>query len=104
MTETREKAIYSAAIETWGKEAQVVMVMEEMSELQKELCKNLRGRENIEAIAEEIADVKIMLGQMERLFSIGQLVDDYKAKKLGRLALRLTQANGGTFRTEEAEK
>ena len=34
------------------------VTMEEMSELQKELCKNLRGRGSIEHIAEEIADVR----------------------------------------------
>ena len=37
---------------------------EEMSELQKELCKHDRGKDNREAIAEEIADVQIMLEQM----------------------------------------
>ena len=43
------------------------MMFEEMAELQKELCKNARGKDNRAEIAEEIADVHIMLDQMEIL-------------------------------------
>lgn len=56
--------IFSAAIKTWGAEVQTLIVMEEMAELQKELCKHSRGADNRTAIAEEIADVQIMLEQM----------------------------------------
>jgi len=56
--------IYQAALDTWGAESQTVVAFEEMSELQKELCKNLRGRDNCNEIAEEITDVQIMLEQM----------------------------------------
>ena len=35
------------------------MVIEEMSELTKELCKELRDRGKIENIADELADVEI---------------------------------------------
>ena len=51
-----EKEIYRQALEKWG-EKQIAMVFEEMAEMQKELCKNLRGRENRAEIAEEIAGV-----------------------------------------------
>jgi hypothetical protein len=52
--------ICRAALEAFGERAQMTMAIEEMSELAKELCKRCRGRDNVEAIAEEIADVEII--------------------------------------------
>lgn len=47
------------------KDKQFVVAIEEMSELQKELCKLLRHEDySTRNIAEEIADVSIMLEQM----------------------------------------
>nr|WP_325293583.1 hypothetical protein [uncultured Oscillibacter sp.] len=40
----READIYRAALEKWGADAQTLMVFEEMAELEKELCKNARGK------------------------------------------------------------
>lgn len=57
--------VTAAALALWGAEAQTLMMFEEMAELQKELCKNARGKDNRAEIAEEIADVRIMLDQME---------------------------------------
>ena len=88
-----ETEIYKAALEKWGPDAQTLMVFEEMSELQKELCKAARGKDNREAIAEEIADVYIMLEQMAILHQCEKSVKDYKAQKLERLAGRI--AEGG---------
>lgn len=84
--------LYIAALKQWGGDAQMVVAIEEMSELQKELCKNIRGRENREAIAEEIADVRIMLDQMEILHGCKWLAREYKAKKLSRLQERIEAA------------
>ena len=39
--------IYRRALKTYGAEAQTRMVFEEMAELQKELCKNARGADNL---------------------------------------------------------
>lgn len=78
-----------AALELWGPEAQTVMVFEEMSELQKELCKHARGKDNREAIAEEIADVRIMLEQMCILHNCDELAAEYEEKKLERLRERI---------------
>ena len=64
------REILSYALKTYGAEAQTLMVMEEMSELTKELCKHARGADNTDAIAEEIADVYIMLNQMEILHKV----------------------------------
>lgn len=84
-----EREVYKQALEKWGAEAQICMVFEEMAELQKELCKALRGKENRIEIAEEIADVEIMLAQMKILFGIEEGVERYKKLKIQRLQERL---------------
>lgn len=84
-----ERAVFTAALERYGKQAQVDMVMEEMAELQKELCKNLRGKKNKAEIAEEIADVSIMLDQMALLFKCEKNVQVERQYKVNRLLERL---------------
>lgn len=83
------KELYRRALDAYGAEAQTRMVFEEMAELQKELCKNSRGQDNWRHIAEEIADVEIMLEQMMVLHDCESLVDRYKRYKLDRLEERL---------------
>lgn len=87
-----EKAICIKALAKWGEGAQIAMVFEEMAELQKELCKHLRGKKVTGHIAEEIADVEIMLDQMKLLFDIEKLVQSNKRYKLARLGERLDDA------------
>lgn len=84
-----EKDILAAAIAKWGDQAQVMMVFEEMSELQKELCKNWRGKDNAEQIADEVADVEIMLSQLKMIFGIENMVAEHREYKIARLAKRL---------------
>lgn len=86
--------ICSFALAIWGAEAQTLMVFEEMSELQKELCKHARGRDNREEIAEEIADVRIMLQQMCILHDCEDLADEIMLEKLARLRERAIEAGG----------
>ena len=86
-----DNVICQAALETFGKELQVTMAIEEMSELTKELCKNSRGQENTTHIAEEIADVEIMLQQMVMLFDCKETVDKYRRYNLERLAGRIKE-------------
>ena len=77
------------AIETDGKDSQCKVAIEEMSELTKEICKNFRGRPNIDNIAEEIADVSIMLMQLELIFDCTDKVIEWRDYKLRRLKERL---------------
>ena len=61
--------ICKAAIDLWGENAQIDMVIEEMAELTKALLKYRRAHESNKAmcivdIAEEHADVKIMPDQL----------------------------------------
>lgn len=79
------------ALDTYGAEAQTLMVFEEMAELQKELCKHARGADNRENIAEEIADVFIMLDQMMMLHDCAGAVAEYRHRKITRLADRLKE-------------
>lgn len=90
-----DNAICQAALETFGKELQVTMAIEEMSELTKELCKNSRGQENTTHIAEEIADVEIMLQQMVMLFDCAGQVDEFRRYKLERLAELIKEKKHG---------
>ena len=84
-----ERQIYKQAIEKWGTDVQILMVFEEMSELQKELCKNWRGKDNAEQIAEEIADVEIVLAQLKMIYGISGIVRQFHEEKLMRLEQRL---------------
>ena len=80
------------AIETYGGLLQMIVAIEEMAELTKELCKQLRGRDNLEQIAEEIADVNITLAQQQILFDCAGKVKSYEAAKLERLRERLEES------------
>jgi hypothetical protein len=84
-----EFAVLGDAITTFGKKAQEAMLLEEMSELQKEICKHWRGRDNVAEIAEEIADVEIMLEQMKLIFCCTGTVKAIRANKLRRLEQRI---------------
>lgn len=83
------KYTYEIAICKYGSRAQIMMAFEEMAELMKELCKNKRGRENRSEIAEEIADVTIMLEQLRLIFDVNEQVCDQMDKKIMRLQNRL---------------
>lgn len=86
-----EMSLLQRAIAKYGKDAQMKMVLEEMSELQKEICKMWRGKDNREAIAEEVADVEIMLDQLKLMLDIPYQVEQHRQNKLQRLQERLEE-------------
>lgn len=57
-------------IDHYGADHQKDKLFEEMAELQKEVCKEKDGKGNIQHIAEEMADVNIMLQQMQLIYGI----------------------------------
>jgi NTP pyrophosphatase (non-canonical NTP hydrolase) len=63
-----ERQVYIKALKRFGHAPQKVMFMEEAAELTKELSKSMRGKENIDDICEEIADVQIMLDQLKVMY------------------------------------
>ncbi len=82
--------ILKRALETWGEKAQMLMVVEEMSELMKEILKNInRKKDNVAAIIEETADVEIMLEQLKANYDIEEKVAAYKADKIKMIEQRL---------------
>lgn len=86
-----EAEVLQRALDTYGYTLQIAMVFEEMSELQKELCKYLRGKYWSANIAEEIADVEIMLEQMKMLFCCTDDVRNERRRKVERLKGRLDE-------------
>ena len=92
-----DTSVLMHALTTYGSEAQVDMMIEEMSELTKALLKQRRAqkssyqydRERVKAIIEEMADVYIVLLQMIQLFNAPLLFEEYVNDKMLRLRLRL---------------
>lgn len=102
MTQEREGRILEAAIDTWGSEMQIVVAIEEMSELTKALTKYIRANDlatdDIVGIAanirEEMADVGIMLNQLSLIF--GDTAEE-EIRKLNRLRQRIEDVTGETL-------
>lgn len=89
-----ETAVCKRAVEAYGKEHQLIICMEEMAELTKELTKNLRGRRNLQDISKEVADVEIMLEQVKVIFDLKEEVSEAKEAKLLRLQKRIVRDTG----------
>lgn len=88
---SREIKVYDllkAAISTYGAEAQEQVAMEECAELIQAISHKHRGRPH--NIAEEIADVDIMLAQLRIINNCEDEVSRYIDEKLRRLIRRLT--------------
>ena len=79
----------------FGDTSQKIMVVEEMSELTKELCKELRNRGNVENIADELADVEVTLAQLKMIYNIHDLVEEHRDFKLRRLAENMAEIKAG---------
>ena len=75
------------ALETWGGEDQIFMLVEEMSELIQAISKRKRGLEH--NIEEEIADVEIMLSQIKLYLNCGNEVYKWKNFKYERMKRKL---------------
>ena len=81
--------ILKKLVQKYG-DKQIIICIEEMSELTKELCKNLRGYYNLDNIYEEMADVYITLAQMQILLQMDSDALEYMInKKIERTKERL---------------
>lgn len=89
----QRKAVYEKAISKYGVNKQIWKFMEEVAELQEAVCKYLSGRIGFgfDNVAEEIADVTIMLEQLRLLFDCNDLVNEYIDKKVERLQHNLSK-------------
>ena len=83
------ETILLAAISKYGKGPQRDKAIEELSELIRALARC----DDIENIAEEMADVRIMLDQLELIFRNRARVREFEQAKLARLSERLHVAD-----------
>lgn len=91
MTKEEQKQIEKEAVETYGIDAQMRMLQEECGELIVAVGHYLRGRNgSLANLCEELADVKIMVEQMEVALD-NPAVEVWYNNKLERLKKRLTE-------------
>ena len=88
-----EKSIFEQAVECWGPVSQVGMVNEEAGELFAALNHWRRGRGSVARVAEELADLSIVLDQLSYVIASGGIdpekftlmVGSFREQKLVRL-------------------
>jgi len=82
------RTVLRKALDTWGFDAQLMMVIEESGELVQAAAKFLGGREQSpESLIEELADVSLMVDQMRLRW--GPEISEARLAKLERLEQRL---------------
>lgn len=86
---TFEESVIRSAIKVFGSEAQEQMAIEECSELIQAICHHRRGRES--KIAEEIADVEIMLEQLKIIHGCAEETAAIRKEKVNRLHWRICE-------------
>lgn len=79
------KDILTAAVEHYGHGPQIQKTVEELSELIRALAR----LDDLDNIAEEIADVRIMLDQLMIIFGNREAVQVWELRKLQRLNRRM---------------
>lgn len=84
--------VYGQALDSFGTVTQLVVGIEELSEIQKEICKALRGEDNLQHLAEEVADATIMLEQLRLIFDINEEVGGIMDEKVERLRENIKKA------------
>lgn len=89
---TSDSVICRKAVETFGVDLQQMVAMEELGELIQAISKIARWEcsqstlsEYIDNLAEEIADVEIMLEQLKQCYGCHIQANDHKRRKLDKL-------------------
>ena len=78
-------ALYARAIAHFGEKHQKMKAVEEMAELTKVICDYEQGRCDVMAVAGEIADVLITVGQLIQIYNCREAVSRIVKEKLLRL-------------------
>ena len=87
-----QKNVLEAVISYYGVDSQIEMVVEECAELIDAIKKYKRGRYSEESVIEEMADVYIMLNQLEIIFTncerckYDEVFDKYLSMKIDRIS------------------
>lgn len=99
----QELPVLFRAIDTYGEENQKKKFLEELGELLVEISKNWTGEDNQDHLAEEIADLEIMLDQYKLMTGTAHRVEWYRDQKLKRLDKRIDDYLEGNVHTERKE-
>ena len=92
MNYEERRPVYETAIAHYGMDSQIWMAVEEMAELTKELAKLHRpGGATLGDLADEIADVTIMMEQLRIMFGVNGIVQNRMEHKVRRLAQRIEE-------------
>ena len=86
-----EKQLYQKALNKWGIDSQILMTIEESSELILVLAKinrNYNGS-SIKQIIDEMVDVSIMIEQLKIILNCNEDFEKIKTEKLIRLEFRI---------------
>lgn len=86
-----EQKTLAAAVDTFGAENQEWVLVGEIGELLTAMADQKRGRDTVDHIAEETADVEIMLEQLKIIHQCRVAVRAWRRKKLTRLWLRISR-------------
>lgn len=82
------------AISTFGADAQITKLCEECAELMTAVIHRRAGRDTNDHVAEEMADVTLMMEQMRIIFDVSEAdVDKWMEYKLERLRERIENHN-----------
>jgi len=98
-----EREVFRLILDHFGLKPQLIVTMEECSELIKACSKYLRSQLSPEideskaiiGIAEEIADVEIMTSQLKYFLQIGDLVNTNKRLKLMKITSHIINSRCG---------
>ena len=80
---------YGEALQRFGPEHQMNKFDEELGEFLTEWGRMRNGEGSIEKMAEEMADLTIMLEQLRMIFNVNEKVCEYMDQKILRLQKRL---------------
>lgn len=89
MDKEKQIEIMRETVDFYGADMQLNICIEELSELIKEICKAKRGIARPDNIAEEMADVKIIMEQLNIIFGNDDDVNEWYTRKVNRLEERL---------------
>lgn len=93
-----DEEILQDAINTYGRDSQINIAMEELAELIQASSKFNRDnsdRSTVDNISEEMADVIIMIGQLEMIFGNEEDIIAFIDSKLKRLYNRIKDVKEG---------
>jgi len=87
--------LYKKASLKWGSSSQIIVAIEELSELTNQLAKHLNGKcKDMAHIVDELADSRIMIEQVEFVLDLEDRVKHRMKVKLNRLQELINKNQG----------